>query len=80
MTHTDPTAAVARALALPDIACPVAIAAHLGIHVRTVRRYLREGTLPGRRIGRRWYTDRRELLDAVRSRPALRAVGAEGAR
>jgi excisionase family DNA binding protein len=30
------------------------IARHLGVHVRTVRRYLRDGTLKGTRIGKQY--------------------------
>lgn len=72
---TDHVSAVARALALPDVAAPHDLAAHLGLSPRTVRRYLANGVLPGRRIGRRWFTVRDDLLAALRARPVLRLAG-----
>ena len=42
---------------------PVGEAAHLlgGIHVKTLQRKAREGTIPGRQIGRAWFFRASEL-------------------
>lgn len=39
------------------------IAAELGVHLQTVQRYFRDGSLPGRKVGHRWRTTR-SALDA----------------
>jgi excisionase family DNA binding protein len=39
------------------------IAAELDVHPQTVLRYFRDGTLPGRKVGKGWRTSR-EALDA----------------
>jgi len=38
------------------------VAAMLDVHVATVRRWIREGRLPARRIGRRLFVARRDLI------------------
>src|SRR5262245_17023385 len=58
------------------------VAARLGLHVRTVRRYVREGRLGAVRIGKQ-YRVAREALDALTGRapaPALDAAAAPIAR
>ena len=52
-----------RAVALPDILKVEDLAQHLGISHEAVRRALREGKLPGRRVGRRWLLSRSALLE-----------------
>lgn len=51
-----------RALSLPDICRVEDIAAHLKISQSAVRRLLRTGDIPGRRVGRRWLVSRLALL------------------
>ena len=52
------------------------VAAQLGLHVRTVRRYVRHGRLRAVRIGKQ-YRVTREALDALTGRtPAVAAVAA----
>jgi len=41
--------------ALPQLASPGEVAAYLGLHPATIERHLREGRLPGVKVGRRWY-------------------------
>jgi excisionase family DNA binding protein len=56
------------------------VASRLGLHVRTVRRYVREGRLKAVRIGKQ-YRVTREALDALTGTPpALAAVSAPTAR
>jgi molybdopterin-binding protein len=49
-------------------------AAHLHLNVKRVQALARAGKLPGRRVGRRWLFDEREL-DAALGRPALDDLG-----
>ena len=62
-----------RELLLPDIASVAEVAQHLGISRSVVRRWIRAGVIPGRKLGRRWYVARRELL-ALFSEASLRIV------
>jgi len=55
------------------------VAERLGLHVRTVRRYVREGRLGAVRIGKQ-YRVAREALDALTGRPAAVAADAPAAR
>jgi excisionase family DNA binding protein len=56
------------------------VAGRLGLHVRTVRRYVREGRLRAVRIGKQ-YRVAREALDALTGTPtATSAVSASNAR
>ena len=69
----DRTAAIARAartLHLPMVCHVFQLASTLDITPDTVRRWLRIGILPGRKLGRRWYLHRDVLLDAVNPAPA----------
>ena len=49
-------------------------ASHLHLNVKRVQALARTGKLPGRRVGRRWLFDEREL-DAVLGRPSLPDTG-----
>jgi molybdopterin-binding protein len=49
-------------------------AVHLHLNVKRVQALARAGRLPGRRVGRRWLFDEREL-DAALGRPALADLG-----
>jgi len=44
-------------------------AALTGLHIDTIRRYLREGRIKSRRVGRVYLIDRRSLAPLVRSKP-----------
>ena len=65
-----------RSLSLPDVVGLAALAEHLGLATSTVRAHLRNGTIPGRKIGGRWFVSRRDLLAFFEMRP-LRMVGAD---
>lgn len=41
------------------------VAAMLDVHVATVRRWIREGQLPARRLGRRLFVARRDLVRSM---------------
>jgi excisionase family DNA binding protein len=61
-SRSDVAIAAARAIALPDVCCVEDVAAHLRVETSTVRRWLRNGTLQGCRVGRRWYMTRESVL------------------
>lgn len=58
-------AAAARSVLLPDVLTVETLAPVLRLSVRGVRALLRSGRLPGRRLGRRWYVARADLLAAL---------------
>lgn len=65
---SDTAAAQAfRSVALPDICRVEDLASHLQLAPSTIRRALREGRLPGRRLGRRWLVSRSALLEWLRT-------------
>ena len=43
-------------------------AEELQLNVQTVRKWLRQGRLPGRKIGREWRISRQELEDYLRGK------------
>jgi len=55
------------------------VAEQLGMHVKTIQRYIREGLLPASRIGRRWRVSARDLGAFTRrqrtERPGESAAG-----
>ena len=59
------TVAAARAISVPEVAVVEDLALYLRCSPATVRRLLRTGVLPGRKIGRRWVIERHALLRAV---------------
>ena len=70
-THKNEAAVNAlRSLSLPDIVSAERLAHHLNVSPTTVRAHLRRGDLPGRKIGRRWFVSRRDLLGFLEARPA----------
>ena len=56
---------------LPDLLVVEDLAPFLRISAAGVRRLLREGVLPGRRVGRRWVIERQTLLEALRRVPRV---------
>ena len=72
--ETTRAASVLRSLSLPDIVESQALASHLHLSAKTVRRYFQAGLLPGRKVGGRWYCSRRELLAFLESRPRVAKV------
>ncbi|MEM9194778.1 MAG: helix-turn-helix domain-containing protein [Myxococcota bacterium] len=62
--HPDIVAAT-RTLSVPDVLVVEDLALHLRRSPSAVRTLLREGKLPGRKVGRRWVTLRRDLLDQL---------------
>ncbi len=58
-----------RAVALPDVCRVEDLAQHLNISPAAIRRALRRGDIPGRRVGKRWLVARLALVEwlAVRS-------------
>ena len=60
---------------LPDLVTDIQLATMLEIPLRQVQTRFREGVLPGRKLGRRWVADRRELLSTWKvSVHPLRAI------
>lgn len=51
---------------LPPLLTPEQVAKLTGLTARTIRARCREGDLPAKRIGRRWYVLRDELLGVGR--------------
>lgn len=43
-----------------------------GMTEKTIRKFLQDGTLPGRKFGRQWRLDLRALDELMRSGPAAR--------
>lgn len=50
-------------------------AGYLRLHMKRVQALARAGRLPGRRIGRKWLFDRRDLDDLLRPRPGPELSG-----
>jgi len=48
-------------MSTPELYTVQQVADHLGLHPRTVRRYVREGTLPARRVGRQYRVSAADL-------------------
>jgi excisionase family DNA binding protein len=61
-TTTQVAAAALKTVALPDVCRVEHLAEHLDLTEGAVRKLLREGRLPGRRVGRRWLVARPALL------------------
>jgi excisionase family DNA binding protein len=57
---------------IPELMTVEQAAVWLLVSERTLYTYLRRGTLPGRRIGRRWYINPEAVLALVGGRPADR--------
>lgn len=62
-----------RAVALPDICRVEDLALPMGLTAGAVRKLLREGRLPGRRVGRRWLVARPALLEWLSVDPRPRS-------
>jgi len=63
-----------RNLYLPEVGTVEDISEHLHLTRETVRRRLRDGTLVGRKVGRRWYITRRALLGVLEGSGPQRPV------
>jgi excisionase family DNA binding protein len=59
----------ARGAALPDVLSVAETARILGLSINTTYAYLADGTIPGRRVGRRWIIPRARLDDWLASDP-----------
>lgn len=53
-------------MTLDDLLTAQEVADYLGLHLVTVRDMLREGKLPGRKVGREWRVLESELMDWLR--------------
>ncbi len=54
-----------RSVVLPDLVTVQDLAPFFQVTRETLRRWLRRGVLPGRKIGRCWIIERKALLRAV---------------
>jgi excisionase family DNA binding protein len=52
---------------MEEILTPLQVAELLKIHVKTVYKLAKEGTLAGSRIGRSWRFDKRQLMELLSS-------------
>jgi excisionase family DNA binding protein len=50
---------------VPQLMSPDEAAAYLGVHVQTMHRWLKSGTVPGVRLGGRWFIKARTLADLL---------------
>ena len=55
---------------IPQMLTPAEVAARLSVHIETVRRYIRSGDLPARKIGRLVRIEANDLARFV-ARPAV---------
>jgi len=58
---------------LPRLMSPLEAAGYIGVHINTMHRYLKDGTVPGVRLGGKWYinaADLAELLTASKAEDA----------
>lgn len=60
---------------LPDVVTPDGLARFLGVGTDTVRRWLREGIVPGRKLGRSWFVPRLPFILSL-AEPGERMTGA----
>lgn len=68
-SHIEAAIAAAREIMLPDLLTVEDLAPRLKVTPGAVRRLLRTGVLPGRKVGRRWIVERRGLLLALSTSP-----------
>lgn len=66
---SDVATRVLRSVALPDVCRVEDLAEHLQVSTAAIRRALRRGELPGRRVGRRWLISRLALVEWLSSTP-----------
>src|SRR5689334_7610300 len=57
-----------RAVALPDVCRVEDLAQHLSTSPAAIRRALRRGEIPGRRVGKRWLVARLALVEWLAAR------------
>jgi len=60
MNHVDP-----RSLPPPRVLTAADLAQVLDVSVVTARRWLRQGRLPGVRLGRRWFASREAVVGKI---------------
>ena len=68
-------------LLLPDVLIVEDLSHHLHYAKSTIRALMRSGVLPAKKVGRRWFMDRRALLRALAAddgQSALRLVRHRG--
>lgn len=59
--------AALRSIALPDICTVPVLAQHLHLSHSAIRSLIRQGAIPGRKLGRQWVVSRIELLGSLRT-------------
>jgi len=62
---SDSLVAATRAIALPDIVGIEDLAQHTGLSPATLRKLMRLGALPGRKLAGRWFVSREALLRSL---------------
>ena len=55
---------------LPDLLSAQQAADLIGVHINTMFKYLRDGTVPGKRLGAKWYIDAARLAEVLKAEDA----------
>ena len=50
---------------LPQLMSPQEAADYIGVHINTMFRWLKEGTVPGVRLGSRWFINAAQLSEVL---------------
>jgi hypothetical protein len=69
--YADALVQAARSLTIADVCSVEDLAIHFRVSRAAVRRWLKLGLLPGRRIGRRWYVTRHAILASLRGESGM---------
>ena len=63
---------------LPMFLSPEQVAECTGMHVKSVRRCLNNGTIPGKKVGSQWRVYKYDLLDESREAVFANGAAADG--
>lgn len=68
-THTDQRAAAQRGVILPEVCTVDDLVFHLDRSRASILRLMRDGEIPARKLGGRWYTTRLDVLGVLEPDP-----------